>query len=430
MLKQFQQNQADPLWPQVEPHLDHALASLREADRQAIALRYFEDRSMRQVGDALGISEDAAKQRVFRAVEKLRSILSAKGASIPAAALTTAIAAHAIHTAPPALAATVTASALSTSSATTLTVIKGVLKLMLYAKLKNSAIAIVVILLLAGSTAIVLNKMSITESPKTTTVPVIPVTAPTPPADWRTRFDQVYALAPGQVIKLVAPPYIPERVYALDQSDPQRNLTDRSRGLYIFQWDGTNAFWNRWTLSNPTISTIIRFVAKVPRYHFQMDDIDAMRQIPGDWVIDPNATPDQMMPALAEIIRQRTGWAVKFEKQQVERELFIATGSYAPRKDVPPDDRFVHIYLDQKKEARGANAGTVHEFLISVGEIMNHEIIDETKTPKESIFWRNYLPGEISDKFADRLLDNITDETALDFHREKRQTILWTMVPE
>src|SRR3989440_4423542 len=90
MRQQKQEAPSDPLWPQIEPHLDHALAALREADRQAIALRFFEDRSMRDVGAALGISEDAAKQRVFRAIEKLRSILSAKGATIPAAALTTA----------------------------------------------------------------------------------------------------------------------------------------------------------------------------------------------------------------------------------------------------------------------------------------------------------------------------------------------------
>src|SRR5205814_1536252 len=153
--QQKQESQSDNLWRQIEPHLDRALSALREADRQAIALRFFEDRSMRDVGAALGISEEAAKQRVFRAIEKLRSILAGKGATIPAGALTTALAAQAIHTAPPALAATVAASALSTSSATTLTVVKGVLKLMLYAKLKNSAIAVAVILLLSGSTAVV-----------------------------------------------------------------------------------------------------------------------------------------------------------------------------------------------------------------------------------------------------------------------------------
>src|SRR5882762_9519971 len=236
MRQQQHESSSDPYWPQIEPHLDRALAALRDSDRQAIALRYFEDRSMHEIGQTLGISEDAAKQRVFRAIEKLRSILSGKGATVPAAALTTAIASHAIHTAPPALAATVTASALSTSSATTLTVVKGVLKLMLYAKLKNSAIAAIVILVLAGSTAVILNKMTVAESPKPASVPIIPVTAPTPPADWRTRFDKAYSLAPGEVIKLVPAPYPPEREYALNRSDPQGNMIDRKRGVIVFRF--------------------------------------------------------------------------------------------------------------------------------------------------------------------------------------------------
>src|SRR5882762_1363302 len=103
MRQQKMESEPDLLWPQIEPHLDHALSALREGDRQAIALRFFEDRSMRDVGAALGISEDAAKQRVFRAIEKLRCILSGKGATVPAAGLTIAIAAYALHTAPPAL---------------------------------------------------------------------------------------------------------------------------------------------------------------------------------------------------------------------------------------------------------------------------------------------------------------------------------------
>jgi len=430
MRQQKQQEHPDSLWPQIEPHLDRALATLREGDRQAIALRFFEDRSMRDVGAALGISEDAAKQRVFRAIEKLRSILSTKGTTIPAAALIAAIASHAIHTAPPALAATVSASALSTSSATTLTVVKGVLKLMLYAKLKNSAIAIVVILLLTGSTALVLNKMTVAESPRTTTIPVVPVVAPKPPPDWRTRFDKAYALADGEVLKFISAPYIPERDYAIDEANPQGNMMDRRRGILVFEFRDNAPHFTRWTVQKPSVANILRVVIGIPRYHFQIDDVpQTMGLLVGDWVIRSGATHEELTAALAAILK-RLGWPIKFEKQQIERELFIARGSYKPRADVPPDDRFVHIFLDEKKNPLGANAGNVHEFLISIGELMNHEIIDETQNPKESIFWRNYLPGDISDKFADRLLDNITDETALDFHREKRQTILWTAVPQ
>src|SRR5439155_14120432 len=67
MRQQKQESESHCDWPYIEPHLDHALAALREVDRQAIALRFFEDSSMRDVGAALGIYEDAAKHRVFRA---------------------------------------------------------------------------------------------------------------------------------------------------------------------------------------------------------------------------------------------------------------------------------------------------------------------------------------------------------------------------
>jgi RNA polymerase sigma factor (sigma-70 family) len=64
------------------PSLDHALEQLSEMDRNAILLRYFEERSLREVGQALGISEDAARKRVDRAVEKLREFLPERNAAL------------------------------------------------------------------------------------------------------------------------------------------------------------------------------------------------------------------------------------------------------------------------------------------------------------------------------------------------------------
>ena len=51
--------------------MDEALARLGETDRNAILLRYFEQQSLRDVGLSLGLSEEAAKKRVARALEKL-----------------------------------------------------------------------------------------------------------------------------------------------------------------------------------------------------------------------------------------------------------------------------------------------------------------------------------------------------------------------
>ena len=62
----------DNHWNQIEPVLDEAMAALEEDDRAAVLLRYFQGKTFREVGAALGASEDAAQKRVSRAVERLR----------------------------------------------------------------------------------------------------------------------------------------------------------------------------------------------------------------------------------------------------------------------------------------------------------------------------------------------------------------------
>jgi RNA polymerase sigma factor (sigma-70 family) len=67
-----------------EPMLDDALEHLADTDRNALLLRFFQGRSLREVGAHLGVSEDAAKQRVSRAVEKLRIYFTRRGIEAPA----------------------------------------------------------------------------------------------------------------------------------------------------------------------------------------------------------------------------------------------------------------------------------------------------------------------------------------------------------
>jgi uncharacterized protein YlxW (UPF0749 family) len=104
--------------------LDDAMDALADADRAAILLRYFENKSLREVGAALGTSDDAAQKRVSRAVEHLRELLAKRGVSVGAGELVVVIGTHAVQAAPAGLAATiVTASALAgTTLATTATI--------------------------------------------------------------------------------------------------------------------------------------------------------------------------------------------------------------------------------------------------------------------------------------------------------------------
>ncbi|MEN9678087.1 MAG: hypothetical protein RIS76_3983 [Verrucomicrobiota bacterium] len=77
----------DERWKQLEPLLDEALESLGETDRAALLLRFFEARPMAEVGQALGVSEAAAKMRVGRALEKLRGRFVRQGIACTAPGL-------------------------------------------------------------------------------------------------------------------------------------------------------------------------------------------------------------------------------------------------------------------------------------------------------------------------------------------------------
>ena len=98
-------------WSQVEPLLDDAMETLDAADRTAVLLRYFENKSLREVGAALGTSDDAAQKRVSRAVERLREFLAKRGVTVGAGGLVVVLAANAVQAAPVGLAATITTAA-------------------------------------------------------------------------------------------------------------------------------------------------------------------------------------------------------------------------------------------------------------------------------------------------------------------------------
>ena len=89
-----------PGWEEIRPLLDEALTKLSPADRDALLLRYFEQRDFAGVGAALGASAEAARKRVDRALERLREQLVKRGITTTAAALAGALTAHAVETVP------------------------------------------------------------------------------------------------------------------------------------------------------------------------------------------------------------------------------------------------------------------------------------------------------------------------------------------
>jgi len=108
-----------PDWEQVRPVLDETMADLNDEDREALLLRYFKNCDFQTVGQALGVSDAAAQKRVSRALDKLRELMSRRGITTSAAALSIVLSANAVQAAPVGLAATLSTAAIGGTTLTT-----------------------------------------------------------------------------------------------------------------------------------------------------------------------------------------------------------------------------------------------------------------------------------------------------------------------
>ncbi len=151
-------NQPSHDWKQIAAVLDSAMTRLGDHDRNAIVLRFFEQKSLQEVGAALGLGEDAARMKVSRALDRLRKIFARYGITTTSAALAAALPLGAAHVAPHGFAAAITAASLAagikTSAIPTLTI----LKVMASTKLKLIGVTAVAAALM---TPIVLQNRSI-----------------------------------------------------------------------------------------------------------------------------------------------------------------------------------------------------------------------------------------------------------------------------
>ncbi len=132
-------NQPDTeAWAQLAPLLDDALAELGETDRTALVLRFFENKTAREIAGALRMEEAAAQKRVARALEKLRAIFVKRGVTLTATVIAGAVAANSVQAAPAGLAVKVSVMAAKGAAVTTsiTTIVKGTMKTMIWLKLK------------------------------------------------------------------------------------------------------------------------------------------------------------------------------------------------------------------------------------------------------------------------------------------------------
>ncbi len=171
-VEEMNQSGTNASWHAVKPFLDEAMARLSSADHDAVVLRYFENKSLKEVGEVLGASEDAAQKRVARALDRLRLHLVGRGITVSAAALAAAITAGAVLPAPAGVGA-FAASALAAAAAPS--ILPKVHWLMTAAKMKVIGTAVLVALLSAAVLLLLLENASLRRQ-----IALIPPPSPNP----------------------------------------------------------------------------------------------------------------------------------------------------------------------------------------------------------------------------------------------------------
>ena len=144
MQESLSESGLEPEWDQLRPAIDAVMHELNEQDRNAVLLRYFEGRQLAEVGAKLGLTEDAARKRVGRAMDKLRELLAKRGVTSSATALVALLSGHAVTAAPVGMAVNIAGAALAsaaTGTGTGLTIVK----IMTMTKLKLAVISALIV---------------------------------------------------------------------------------------------------------------------------------------------------------------------------------------------------------------------------------------------------------------------------------------------
>lgn len=142
-------NAPDTDWTHIEPLLEEGMDALDEKERAALLLRFFERKSLAEVGAALGVNEEAARKRVSRSVERLRQFFVRRGVTVSAVGLTATITSNAIQAAPAALGPAIISAALvsGTTAAVSATAIS---KIIAMTTIQKALVATTLVVAAAG----------------------------------------------------------------------------------------------------------------------------------------------------------------------------------------------------------------------------------------------------------------------------------------
>jgi RNA polymerase sigma factor (sigma-70 family) len=248
---------------------------------------------------------------------------------------------------------------------------------------------------------------------------------------WQARFDEVYGLAPGEVLRHVKPPFIPER---------DKFITREIRGegsanfSLVLRWDG--AIRPRYPVGS-SLPDILRHIAADARGYTAPEDTfefaEGLRRldVPGDWIVREGTAVEARLEAFRRAVNEGLGRSIRCERRRGTRDVVVVSGRYAPRplsKELPG----LHLSVDNRDldSECGGGEGTWDELLSALSLITGLRFVNDAMVSAgEKIRWTQHDSSLERGRLAE-MLANLSRQTSLEFRRQERPVDVWWVSAE
>ena len=242
-------------------------------------------------------------------------------------------------------------------------------------------------------------------------------------------FNDIYHLDEGEIVKFIKPPFVLGRQEYLLSNPNYSSFALQHPGHHIgFHWD--NELKMHSLSSSNSLGWILYYVLDVSEYDYNLPK-DLKINLPGDWIVRTDATKEEQLRALEQIIHAETNRVIHLVKHKVESEVIVAKGQYEFKPH--PNGLYpnhTHVTFDGTLANWERKVDSLEKFFSRLEYYIKMKIVDETEpmknTPiqyKESknLAWLGDS-DDVKEKYLDGFLFNLSMTTSLKFTVEKRPT--------
>ncbi|MEA2708982.1 MAG: hypothetical protein QOF78_1583 [Phycisphaerales bacterium] len=267
----------------------------------------------------------------------------------------------------------------------------------------------------------------------------------------RQKFEAVYELAPDEAVKLVPPPWIPERLPFHRERISKDNTTGATALMIVQERNGTLRTVSSLagiggdTGGGYSVNSVLGDIAGLSPQEVDLPYPLMKRELRGDWVYRTDVPVEQRLAALMQVIAPIAGRTYELARRPLEREVIVVTGQFK-LQPLPGTKKYegrptIHLFIrdgepDALPDGVGGGTASIKRVLNEVSDITGYPVVFDTPLASGvRVSWRQQDSvatmqdkriGPADARDVDALLANVAKQTSLELKRERRMIEMWS----